>query len=162
MKLTASCLIVLACCQVCCGKLWGKEAKGPGVRQLFACQIYSARPGVKVIESAMDYAAAREELTEIVFPEGVRRADAKKLRELADGDVDFARERVVLIWNATMADEVRVVAVDADTIRVQNVTTELNALQGSAHCIVLAVPRGEAVPRITWVGKAPQAAARKN
>lgn len=133
-----------------------KEDSGEA-RILFACQVWHNGPGgAKVVETADAYTALREKVTEISFPEGVRRADSVKLREL--GEVDFDKHRVVLIWNTSMADEIRLAKADSAQIIVENVKTEANALQGSATMVVLQVARGEKAPRITWVGGAPKAA----
>ena len=144
-------LSLLAGC-LCCfdGSLPALE-KETNVQKLFVCQIYSERPGVKVIESADMYAATRKAMMEITWPEpGVRRAEARILRALEN--IDFARNRVVLIWNASMADHIQLVAADAEEIRVKNVPTGNNALAGSAQLLVLLVPRAKTPPHIRWEG----------
>ncbi len=128
------------------------------VRNVFTCRIYRPgwKTGVRIVETAEDYAALRKEIVEITFPTpGVRRTGSKMLREL--GKFDFKRNRLVLISNTSMADEIRVETADTKEIRVRNVSTLANAIEDSATLIAVPIARGPQRPRVSWVGGAPTA-----
>ncbi len=156
---TTSCYAILLCCSLytmCPGEQPKEGAGEAAVRRVFVCQIsHDAGRGAKVIESAEAYAALRKNVSEIVFPEpGVRRVESRMLREL--GEFDFAKSRLVLIWNTSMADNIRVLSADADEIRVQSEPTFSAAPEGSATLLALEVPRGEKPPRVTWLCAVPE------
>ncbi len=154
-------VIVLCCCvQSACGYSGDDGAQveeSAEVRTVFTGAIFSHpgwKAGVKIVETAEEYAALRKEIVEVTFPTpGVRRPGSRMLRRL--GKFDFKRDRLVLICNTSMADEIRVVAADSKEIRVRNVSTPSNAIRGSATLIAIAHARGARPVRVSWVGRAP-------
>ena len=116
---------------------------------VFICQIWhNGGFGSKTIESADEYAALREKISEIDFPEGVRRADSKSLRKL--GEFDYQRNRLLLIWNGSMADDIRVESASDTRIKVRNTPTRRNAVKGSAQLLGLSVKRTGKAPTVVW------------
>ena len=125
------------------------EGEAKKISQVFTCQIWhNGGFGAKVIESADEYASLREKISEIDFPKGVRRAGSKPLREL--GDFDYQRNRLLLIWNRSMADDIRVESASDTRIKVRNTPTRRNAVQGSAQLLGLSVKRTGKAPLVVW------------